>query len=405
MLGVKSLALGLLMTGTVVVPALAGSIRPVHHHVQQTRETLHPAPTSPLASDPIAAPMHRVGFENLAGPAAQVPASNPGFGFAQLGNQVVAAPTPYSSYASSSASAYTEPVAGSYNASPAASTTVAAPTPAYSPASSGDHAYAAFINFGSSGFSEAQTLTSGTPSAWYTSPVVQQVFGGTPTAAQQSGFISEVLHTAQQTYAMSGLNVNLTVDPTQDYAHTMSVVSGASYNANPNAIGITDVGNDGFSFIDKFGSAKNSDELAEAIGHNIAHELMHAFGIAQHPDQTGTYLDAATASWSILTNPNTMFSPQAAKLLSTMDFFSGPGKEFTQGVGGISGLELLTEHHPHFCTCPLCTALRKLKAAAAQAIGPDAAPVPEPTTLALWGLAGALAIAARTRAGRRRVPA
>ena len=38
----------------------------------------------------------------------------------------------------------------------------------------------------------------------------------------------------------------------------MSVVSGASYSGNSSAIGITDVGNDGFSFIDKFGSGQVS---------------------------------------------------------------------------------------------------------------------------------------------------
>ncbi len=413
MLGAKTLALGLLMTGTVVVPAFAGSIRPAYHHVQHARESLHPAPSIPVVSAPSAIPaaMPRFRLENQAGPGAfsNDPAgsnpSNNGFGFAQQGNQVASAapapsaPAPSPTPLPAPAAAYTAPAADPNSGQASSSSNNTSNAPQVVP--SGNHAVAAFINFGSSNFSEASTLTSGTPTAWFNSPVVQNVFGGTPNANQQAGFISEVLQTVQHTYALSGLNVSLTTNPSADYAHTLSVVSGASYNANPNAIGITDIGNDGFSLIDKFGAAKNSDELATAIGHNIAHELMHAFGLASHPDQTGTYLDAATASWSVLTNPSTMFSPQASQMLSTMNFLNGPGKEFTQGALGMTGLELLTEHHPTFCNCPYCQALRKLKAAAAQAIGAaSAAPVPEPATLALWGIAGGLAIAARRR-GRR----
>ncbi len=398
MLGAKTLALGLLMTGTVVAPAIAGSIRPVHHQVRHTRESLHPAPSIPVVSAPAAfAPSTHLGLENLArsgnNPNAGSNGTINGFGFAQQANQVISAPAPV---APSPAPAYSAPTPA-----PAADPgNNSSPPPSFPAPSNGNHAYAAFINFGTGNFSEASTLTTGNATAWYNSPVVQQVFGGTPNAGQQSGFINEVLQTVQHTYALNGLNVSLTADPSKDYAHTLSVVSGASYNANPNAIGITDVGNDGFSLIDKFGSAKNADELATAIGHNIAHELMHAFGIAEHPDQTGNYLDAATASWSVLTNPNTMFSPQAAQMLSTLNFLKGPGKEFTQGSMGMTGLELLTEHHPTFCNCPYCQALRGLKSAAAQAIGPDAAPVPEPATFALWGFVGALAVAARRRSLR-----
>ena len=280
------------------------------------------------------------------------------------------------------------PSASSYN--PPSTTTYAS-----APATSG-HSVDAYINFGNGPYSEAQSLTTGNAQSWTQSQAVQSVFHGTPTATQQSAFTSEVLQTIQNTYSHSGLNISLTTDPTQNYAHTMSVVSGASFSGNSAAIGITDVGNDGFSFIDKFGQAKSPDELATAIGNNIAHELMHAFGIAGHPDQTGTYIDAATASWSTLTGAQTTFSPQAAQMLSTLNFLNGPGKEFTQGTLGLTGLELLTEHHPTFCNCPYCQSLRKLKAAEGLAVT-DASQVPEPTTVALWGVAATGLVIARRR--------
>ena len=101
----------------------------------------------------------------------------------------------------------------------------------------------------------------------------------------------------------------LTTDPTVPAHHTLSVVSGLSYAANANAIGITDVGHDGFGFLDKLKLRDRLDELAWAVAHNVSHELMHAFGVATHADPTGTYIDSATATWGLLTDPQSTFSP------------------------------------------------------------------------------------------------
>ncbi len=397
---VKTLALGVSILGSMVAPTLAGSMRASHQIPDRPRLSgLPEMPTSLLVSRPIGGSV--ASAENLA---------NVGWVQQPQSFQSYSVPASFPNQASPLSLGYTNPgisfapqpvavapVAPSY---PAPAATIIAPAPpAASISASSSHTTAAFINFGNGPYSEAQTLTTGNPQAWYQSASVQSVFHGTPTATQQAAFTSEVLQVVQSTYNHSGLNISLTTDPTQNYAHTLSVVSGASYSGNGAAIGITDVGNDGFSFIDKFGQAKSPDELAKAIGNNIAHELMHAFGIAGHPDQTGTYIDAATANWSTLTGGQTTFSPQAAQLLAAQNFLNGPGKDFTQGALGLTGLELLTEHHPVLCNCPYCQGLRKLKAAAGLSIG-AASPVPEPTTVALWGFAATAALMVRRRTRR-----
>jgi hypothetical protein len=108
-------------------------------------------------------------------------------------------------------------------------------------------------------------------------------------------------------------------------------------------------------------------DLEWALAHNIAHELMHAFGVATHPDQTGNYLDAAVASWSLLTSPNATFSPAAVQDILGNDY----GRD---GARGTPGAELLDGD---------------LKALAQ--------PVPEPATLALWVCLGTAAWAAGRR--------
>ena len=394
---VKSLALGASILGSMVAPTLAGSMRSSHHIPDRPNHGMTAtAPTSLVIAQPetaplAAAPTVNAKAENLANLGGYQATQNYSGSFSQV-------------FAATNSSTY---LGYSTPAPVAAPVAYVAPTPApaavsvaaaSSVATSG-HTVDAFINFGNGPYSESQSLTTGSPQTWYQSPSVQAVFHGTPTAAQQSAFTSEVLQVAQSTYNQSGLNVSLTTDPNQNYAHTMSVVSGASYKGNSQAIGITDVGNDGFSFIDKFSLAKTPDELATAIGHNVAHELMHAFGIATHPDQTGTYLDAPSANWSTLTSASTTFSPQASQMLAAQNFLSGPGKEFTQGSLGLSGLELLTEHHPTFCQCPYCKEMRVLKASEGLAV--NAAPVPEPTTVALWGVAAGTVIVARRRSNRR----
>jgi hypothetical protein len=187
-------------------------------------------------------------------------------------------------------------------------------SPTASPAVSTADAY---INFNPNNLPEASQLTVGTATPWYTSPAVIKAFGGnTPTADQQAQFVQDVKNDVIQTYALAGMHPVVTLDPSVKANHTISVASGLSYGSNPNAIGITDVGQNGFGFIDKLNYATDEPSLAWAVAHNISHELMHAFGLSYHPDQTGTYIDAATANWNLLTNPNTTFSPGAVAALT-----------------------------------------------------------------------------------------
>jgi hypothetical protein len=233
----------------------------------------------------------------------------------------------------------------------------------------------AYINLGTGPYPEASTLTTGNPQAWYNSPAVVSAFGGTPTAQQESGFPQSVLADVQHTFQISGLNISLTSDPNTPALHTLSVVSGASYPSNPGAIGITDVGANGYGFIDKLAYATTPDELAWAVAHNISHELMHALGVANHPDTTGNYIDAPSATWQLLTDPNAKFSPEAVQLMSQLlatgvssNSLSSPGAQLFHGLN-IDGAELLET------------------------------PVPEPATIGIWAVAtlwGMLALRRRS---------
>jgi hypothetical protein len=274
----------------------------------------------------------------------------------------------------------------------APSTPVPVITPAHAPVITPAHvsiatpaqaAPDAFLNFGNGAYAESGTLTTGTIQAWYNSSTVTHVFGGTPTAQQQADFTNTVLKDVQQTYQLSGIPLNLTLDSNAHAAHTLSVVSGASFAPNPSAIGITDVGGSGFSFIDNLNYAPSTDQLAWAVAHNISHELMHAFGVAVHHDQTGTYLDTATATWSLLTNPNTTFSPAAVQ-----DILSNLAQAHSDAAlqTGAELLGLPPLPHKPGCQCPLCRRGYQLLGV------PSPAPVPEPATWALWGLGSAVAL-------------
>lgn len=244
---------------------------------------------------------------------------------------------------------------------------VSTPTPA--PPS---YAYDALINFGTAPYASAGVLTTGGAQAWYTSPVVQSLFGGTPDAQQQADFTTTVLQRVEQTFQNSGVSVAVTTNGADSAAHTLSVVSGTSYGQGADAIGITDMGNDGFSFIDKLSYAQNVDQLEWAVAHNVAHELMHAFGV-EHHDTTGGYLDSAVASWEMLIDPRTVFGTEAVADLLKQDFktrFAGRGN----GAQGLS-------------------------AAGTGMLAPS--PVPEPTTWALWGLAGTLGMVLHRRKAHR----
>ncbi|GAC1471745.1 MAG: hypothetical protein NVSMB9_18250 [Isosphaeraceae bacterium] len=193
----------------------------------------------------------------------------------------------------------------------------------------------AFLDFRGALGPDSQHLISGEPHPWYTSPTVAKVFGGnTPTPQQQEQFAREVLDHVGHTFGLVGLSPRLTLDPSVPANHTLSVVSGASYGPNANAIGITDVGHDGYGFIDKLTYYDDPSKLAWAVAHNISHELMHAFGVAEHPDSTGRYLDAATASWDLLSNHEASFSPQAADLIRSTNF-SGVSAVPSSGQQGL----------------------------------------------------------------------
>ncbi|WP_240911438.1 hypothetical protein [Paludisphaera soli] len=248
----------------------------------------------------------------------------------------------------------------------------------------------AFINLGSQPYAQSSGLTVGDARPWYESPAAVSAFGGTPTADQQASFAQDVLAKVERTFSISGLEVKLTDDPAESAPRMMSVVSGASYGPNPNAIGITSVGNDGFSFIDKLNYASNPDQLSWAVAHNVAHELMHAFGVADHPDQTGKYLDAAAADWKMLTDPNTTFSPAAVELL----------KSLSNGASsGTVGAEMLkTGLLAAQCHCNFCDTMTGMGIDGAQVL---AAAVPEPATWAVWTLAGAAGAFGVRRRNRR----
>jgi hypothetical protein len=251
------------------------------------------------------------------------------------------------------------PVPGSVTNMASASPPAAwAPTPSYT--------YDARVQLDAGPFPAASSLTTGTASPWYLSPVVQDLYGGTPTPDQQADFTKTVLDRVGDAFTRSGVAVSLTADPTQTAAHSLSVVSNTSYSANPEAIGITNLSGDGFSFLDKFSPAGNLDQLQTAVANNVAHELMHAFGVDHH-DTTGTYLDAAVASWSLLTDPNVTFSPEAVSNLLAQDFQS---RFSTTGLGA----QLAT--HEAGCAC-----------SGHRAMMIDPSPVPEPSTWAAWSLA------------------
>ncbi len=253
----------------------------------------------------------------------------------------------------------------------------ASPVPAAVSSAPAPATYDAFVNLSNGNFADSGTLTNGSPQPWYNSPVVSQAFSGTPNGQQQAAFTQTVLADVQRVFDLSNVPIHLTSNPSAPAAHTLSVVSGTSYAQNPDAIGITNVGADGFDFIDKFGGYKTPESLAIAISHNIAHELMHAFGISTHHDTTGTYIDSGTASSTLLTDPNATFSPAAVKDLLSRNFTNGYfgnllGGQIGAPTGQIDGDQVFA-----FQT------------------------VPEPSTVAVWAVIAVGLLRAKARRGRR----
>lgn len=170
----------------------------------------------------------------------------------------------------------------------------------------------AFVNLGNGPFADAAMIANTTPSPWFNNPIVQGFFGGAPTPQQQADFASTVLARVQAAFQQSGINVALTSDPTVPAAHTLSLVSLSQAQALPNAIGMTDVGGNGLSFLDQQAPAAHSlSQLEWIAAHNIAHELMLSFGVRENYDATGNFLDARNAFWTMMVDPSAKFSPAA----------------------------------------------------------------------------------------------
>jgi hypothetical protein len=249
----------------------------------------------------------------------------------------------------------------------AVAATYSAPAPATFAASSSSSSgtYDAFVNLGNGPYPNDSLLTTGGAQPWYNSSAVAQLYGGQPNAQQRADFTNTVLQRVEQTFQQSGVPVNLTADPTASAAHTLSVVSNTVSSWGP-VLGLTDVGSNGFSFVDQAAkSASSVNQLEWLVAHNVSHELMLAFGVGENHDKTGNYIDSPVANTSMMLNPNATFSQSAAQALLAANFQSAQGA---------------------------------LASAGAQVISPQ--PVPEPATLVLWTLAGT-AFAARRRVRSR----
>ncbi len=194
---------------------------------------------------------------------------------------------------------------------------ITAPTPVAAPAPASTVQADAFVNLGTGPYPEAALITSGGAQPWYNSNQIGGLFGGTPTPAQQAAFAGAVMQHVEQTFSLSGVAVALTGDPNVPAAHTLSLVSNTVPTALPTAIGMTDIGANGFSFIDQEAkSATTVDQLAWIVAHNISHELMLAFGVGENYDTTGNYIDARNANLAMMLDPASTFSPAAASALN-----------------------------------------------------------------------------------------
>jgi hypothetical protein len=228
----------------------------------------------------------------------------------------------------------------------------------------------AFVNMGGSPYPSADGITTGNAQPWYDSAQITSLFGGVPSAQQQSDFANTVLQRVERTFWMSGVAVALTDDPSVSANHTLSVVSNTSSSIISNAIGMTYLGGNGFSFIDHIAPlASNVDQLEWIVAHNVAHELMLAFGVGENYDHTGNYIDSPVANWSMMVNPNATFSASAAQALlaSGLSPANSVGGPSPQSVTGFDTM----------------------------------APVPEPTTWSIWLLVGSMIITVRQRLWRR----
>lgn len=336
MSAVKALALSAVVLAAATHPAMAGAIDPSNFSwISWTPNGVIQTPSN--SSTATTASLFGLGSTPQASTAAPVAA--PMF-----------APTTYAPAATAPATA------------PAATYAVAAPA-AQPPV------YDAFINLGSGPYPDANYLTTGGAQAWYNSPQVAALFGGTPNAQQRAQFTQAVLQDVQQTFAGSGVPVTLTADPSATASHTLSVVSNTVSAWGP-VLGLTNIGSNGFDFVDQATkAASNVNQLEWIVAHNVSHELMLAFGVPENYDQSGNFIDARNANLAMMLNANAKFSQSASQALLAQDFLTSnePMHQGAQTIG-------------------------------AQLIG--AQTVPEPSTIAAWTLALGGIVLVRNRRNR-----
>ncbi|MGC8643034.1 MAG: PEP-CTERM sorting domain-containing protein [Isosphaeraceae bacterium] len=238
---------------------------------------------------------------------------------------------------SAATSAVASPPPVSYSSSSVATTTTSTPM------------VNAFLNLGNGPYPLASQITTGNAQPWYDSSQISSFFGGQPNSQQIAAFDSTILQRVQQTFQQSGVNISLTTDPTVLAAHTLSLVSNTGSNTVPGVIGMTQIGASGFSFIDQIAkSAQSLDQLEWIVAHNISHELMLSFGVGENYDQTGNYIDARNANWSMMTDPSATFSSAAAQAIQ-----AALANQQTATSGTLGAQEIVQ-------------------------------PVPEPTTILVW---------------------
>jgi hypothetical protein len=226
----------------------------------------------------------------------------------------------------------------------------------------------AFINVGNGPYPLAAAITTGGAQPWYNSSQLSSFFGGQPTTQQIQSFDNTILQRVQQTFSQSGISVSLTENPNVSALHTISLVSNTASSALPSAIGMTEVGNSGFSFIDQIAHSANSlDQLEWIVAHNISHELMLAFGVPENYDTTGNFIDAKMANFSMMVSPGATFSSAAAQAINQ----ALANQPATNSLLG------------------------------AQELNPAPPPIPEPATLVMWGLAAVAFVVSRRLRARR----
>ncbi len=227
----------------------------------------------------------------------------------------------------------------------------------------------ALLNFDEGPYPAAERLISGDPGPWHESEVVHSILGRVPSAEERSSFQEDVLEMVEENFESGGLEISLS-DSSTSAAHTISIVSGAVASSSENAIGIADIGGDGFTLIDAFDPSAigDFDALKTAVANNVSHELMHAFGVADHFHDTGGDLDAGLLDWEYLVDDNTSFSDEAIAELASVDFQD----RWDDGV--LFGLQASAHDHDPDCACGHCESFTMQV-------------TPEPTTIALWGSA------------------